>query len=131
MIPLSALVVTRKLEMLDLSNASCSLERVDFGNVYYGTTVRRDVLLFNNSPVSTHYLAMINSDVDESVDGININVGLEEIVCSKHGQNQQEQSRALPGETLMQVTPVQVLYYCIILLCMCYNSLHVCSTCAI
>lgn len=108
---------------MDASN-SCSLERVAFGNVYYDTVVSRKVLLFNDSPVSTQYLAVIDSNADGCIDGMNVNEGLA-MVCTDSGQHLracQPQDNALPGETLVQVTPMQVcqrLCNIAILHCMC------------
>lgn len=108
-IPLCGVVVTPKLQLMDASN-SCSLDRVAFGDVYYDTVVSRRVLLFNNSPVSTQYLAVINSNAEGSVDGMNVNEGLA-MVCSNGGQYLKAckpQDNALPGETLVEVIPMQV-----------------------
>ena len=116
-VPLCGVVVLPQLQLIDASN-SCSLDRVAFGNVYYDTVMSRRVLLFNNSPVSTQYLAVINSNADGSVDGMNVNEGLA-MVCtngSQHLKACKPQHNALPGETLVEVIPMQVhvcqqLYY--------------------
>lgn len=110
MVLLRGAIIPRQLEMLDPSNSLQSLKRVAFGNTYYGTSVSRKVLLYNNSPVSTQYLAVLNNNVDGSVDGMYVNEGLA-MVCSKGGLGQKawrEQGNALPGENLVQVIPMQV-----------------------
>ena len=96
--------------MLDPSTSTCNLERLDFGNVYYDTVVSRNVLLFNNSPVSTQYIAVMNSNAEGSVEGMDVDDGLS-VMCYKQGRRQEgckEQSSALPGESLLQVIPTQV-----------------------
>lgn len=110
LIPLSGVIISPQLELLDPSNSSCNLDKVAFGNVYYNTTVSRSVLLFNNSPVSSRYLAVIDSNAEGTVDGLNVNEGLA-MVCTDGGHHLKPcspQDSAIPGETLVQVIPMQV-----------------------
>ena len=98
-------VTYRQLEILDPSQSSETLEKVAFGDVYYDTVKSRKVLLFNNCPVSTQYLAVINSDSESKIDGVDVDGGLTATGCSKGGQCR---DFALPGQSLVQVLPMQV-----------------------
>ena len=97
-------ITYRQLEMLDDSNSYHRLEKVAFGDVYYNTVKSRKVLLFNNCPVSTQYLAVINSDAEGKIDGVDVNGGL---TCGSVGGDRCG-DLAIPGESLVQVLPVQV-----------------------
>ena len=96
-----------QLRLLDPSDSSCCLERVAFGDVYYGTAVCRKVLLFNDSPVSTQYLAVLNTNAEGAVDGMDANQKLATI-WSKSRKVCMDQSNVQSGETLLQVVPMQV-----------------------
>ncbi len=100
-------VTTPQLRLLDASDSSCSLERVAFGDVYYGTAVSRKVLLFNDSPVSSQYLAILNTDAEGAVDGMDASKKLATI-WSNTQEVCKEQSNAQSGQTLLQVVPMQV-----------------------
>lgn len=100
-------VIIPQLRLLDASDSSCHLERVAFGDVYYGTAVSRKVLLFNDSPVSTQYLAVLNTNAEGAVDGMDANEKLATL-WSKSREVCKDQSNAQSGQTLLQVVPMQV-----------------------
>lgn len=100
-------ITTPQLRLLDPSDSSYSLERVAFGNVYYGTTVSRKVLLCNDSPVSTQYLVVLNTNAEGAVDGLDANLKLA-TVWSKSQKAYKDRTNVQSGETLLQIVPMQV-----------------------
>lgn len=96
-----------QLRLLHPSDSLCSLERVTFGDVYYGTAVSRKVLLFNDSPVSTQYLVVLNTNAEGAVDGMDANQKLA-TMWSKSQKVCTDQSNVQSGEALLQVVPMQV-----------------------
>ena len=107
LIPVHGVITYRQLEVLSDSNSYHRLEKVAFGDVYYSTVKSRKVLLFNNCPVSTKYLAVINSDAEGKIDGMDVNGGL---TCGSV-RGEQCEDLAVPGESLFQVLPMQVRVY--------------------
>lgn len=92
-----------QLRLFDASDSSCNLERVAFGDVYYGTVVSRKVVLFNDSPVSTQYLAILNTNAAGAVDGVDANQKLATMWTKSH-----KESNVQSGQSLLQVVPMQV-----------------------
>ena len=118
LVKLCGVITTRQLKLLDPSDSSCSLERVVFGDVYYGTTVSRKVLLYNDSPVSTQYLAVLNADAEGAVDGMDANKELA-MVWSKTQDFYKDQGHVQSGETMLQVVPMQVKsHLTVVVMCM-------------
>ena len=87
------------------------MPRVSFGNTYYGTTVCRKVLLYNNSPVATQYVAVLDSGGVGSESGVNTSEGLA-MACTTGGLGQRqwrEQGDSPIADTIISVNPPQVL----------------------
>lgn len=101
-------VTIPRLRLLDASDSSCSLERVAFGDVYYGTAMSRKVVLFNDSPVSTQYLAVLNINAEGAVDGMDASQKLAMIWSRSQKTSSKDQSNAQSAQTILQVAPMQV-----------------------
>ena len=102
----------RRLELLDPNNDPHSaLQCVPFGHTYYGTVLTKQGILYNNSPVVTEFMAVLDSEgVGGMVRGVDRREGLA-MACTGGGLGQdqwREQGEAPSGEELITVTPMQV-----------------------
>ncbi len=109
-------VQARRLQLLDPTGPSvptldpCPLDRVSFGPAYYGTVLSRKALLFNNSPVATDYLAVLDGQAEGSEHGVDKSEGLA-LACTAGGLGQskwREQGYPPSSESLVNVSPAQV-----------------------
>lgn len=102
-------LVTRELQLLDQNN-STALNKISFGDTYYDTVVSRNVLLFNNSPVATQYVAVLDSSGVGGEAGVDMSEGLA-MACTSGGLGQRkwrEQGDAPGQETVLSLNPSQV-----------------------
>lgn len=53
-------IEVRKLELLDSSTQS-AVEHVEFGSTYYGTSIIQRAMLYNNSPASTQFVVLLDT----------------------------------------------------------------------
>ncbi len=102
-------LVTRRLQLLDLDN-STALNKISFGDTYYDTVVSRKALLFNNSPVATQYVVVLDSNGVGSEAGVDMSEGLA-MACTSGGLGQtkwKEQGDAPSQEAVVSLNPSQV-----------------------
>lgn len=100
----------RQLELLDPSDPHSALQRVTFGHTYYDTVLIRKGTLYNNSPVETDFIAVLDSEAVGGTQGVDKSEGLA-MACTGGGLGQhrwREQGDAPSGETLINITPMQV-----------------------
>lgn len=104
----------RRLELLDPNDLDSALQCVPFGHTYYGTVLTKRGILYNNSPVVTEFMAVMDSEgVGGMVRGVDRREGLA-MACTGGGLGQdqwREQGDAPSGEELITVTPMQVRTY--------------------
>ena len=60
-------IVKRTLEILDPCDMKLRLNKLSFKNVYYGSVVSQQIILFNNSPVSSDYISILDDSMSECV----------------------------------------------------------------
>lgn len=106
-------IQARRLQLLDtgLGTSGRELHCISFGHAYYGMVVSRKALLFNDSPVTTDYLAVLDGQAEGSEHGVDQREGLA-LACTTGGLGQsrwREQGHTPPTESLLSVTPPQVL----------------------
>ena len=58
-VTVSGVIQSRKLELMD-SELSAPLQCVAFGSTYYGTVLTKKVVLYNNSPALTEFIAIFD-----------------------------------------------------------------------
>ena len=102
-------LVTRQLQLLDSANSTV-LNKISFSDTYYGTVVSRKALLYNNSPVATQYMAVLDRGGLGTVAGIDMSEGLA-MACTSGGLGQskwREQGDPPEMETVVSLNPSQV-----------------------
>ncbi len=55
-------VVQRELKVLNITNLTSILDKVVFKNIYYGNIDVQKVILFNDSPVSSHFAVVFDQE---------------------------------------------------------------------
>ena len=58
-------IVKRTLEILDLQETE--IDKLSFGNVSYGSTVSKNLIIYNNSPIVTDFVIFIDKKLSECV----------------------------------------------------------------
>ena len=105
-------IQSRKLELLECHTHS-SLAHIAFGHTYYGTVLTRKAMLFNNSPVGTEFLAVLDNQAVGSEHGVDMSENLAR-ACTSGGLGQskwREQGSSPTTESLINITPMQVCIY--------------------
>ena len=102
-------IQNRKLQLIDCHSHS-AMEHIAFGHTYYGTVLGKKAILYNDSPVSTQFLAVLDSQAEGSEHGIDMSESLA-MACTPGGLGQskwREQGTSPYSESLIQVNPAQV-----------------------
>lgn len=105
-------LVPHSLKLLDTGNSK-QVDKVAFGKIYYGHTIRRKFLLYNNSPATTDYIVLLDESAVGSEKGVDMSEGLS-MACSSGGLAQRkwrEQGHSPNIDSLIQVSPSQVLIH--------------------
>lgn len=95
-------VVKRTLEILNLQDME--VDKLSFSNVYYGSTISKKLIIYNNSPIVTDFVIFIDKNLSECV---NMSKGLAMAVTkfeSKKSVREQEPSM----DAVFNVSPHKV-----------------------
>lgn len=108
-ITLQGNLTNRQLQLLDLGS-TFNLQRISFGDTYYETVVTRKALLFNNSPVVSHFIVLLDDSVQGNEGGVDMSEGLA-MACTSGGLGQtkwKEQGDVPSEESVISIFPSEV-----------------------
>ena len=103
-------VQARELQLLEYTSHTTQQCSVAFDPAYYNTVITQKALLYNDSPVATEFLVVLNAGARGSEHGVDMSEGLA-MACTEGGLGQtrwKEQGDSLSSEVLFQVRPDKV-----------------------
>lgn len=99
-------IVSRKLELYDCNNMQVQINKLSFDDTYYNSVCSRKLVLFNNSPIKSHFMAIVHDKFSECAD---MSEGLA-VACSRY-EHDELKKQSFQWEFIFGVVPKMVQIY--------------------